>query len=197
MGRQEVEAMTVIDRIWSNDHLVELERELWLQVMAFQHRVDPSLVSSAQIRSSLKAAPIIRLANIRDREMVTKHDLKARLDEFCELSGHQRIHLGMTSADVVENTYLIRMRRSVLALGLQHTHPSIDQWLIRQQFRGIRGPVGSDEDQMNLLGSAKLVEALNRAVAKHFGFATVINAVAQCMPRSFDMELATLLAAVS
>lgn len=184
--------MTVIDRIWSDDHLIELERELWLEVMGFQHRVDPSLVSAQNILSSMKAAPIIRLANIRDREMVTKHDLKARLDEFCALSGHERIHLGMTSADVVENSYLIRQRRSVLALGLQR-FPEVDAWLKRQQFRGIRGPVGSDEDQLNLLGTPERVMDLNLHVARHFGFDKVINAVSQCMPRSMDLELAALL----
>lgn len=184
--------MTVIDRIWSEDHLIKLEREIWLQVMAYQHRCDPTLVTAAQILASQKAARIIRAENIHDLEMVTKHDIMARLQEFAALSGHNRIHLGMTSADIVENTYLIRQRRSVLALGLDQ-YPEVKGWLGRQQFRGIRGPVGSDEDQLNLLGSEELVTGLNLTLCRHFQFPSVINAVAQCMPRSLDLELASLL----
>ena len=52
-----------------------------------------------------------------------KHDLKARLEEFCHLSGHERIHLGMTSSDIVENTYSIRIRRSILSLGPDRGRP--------------------------------------------------------------------------
>lgn len=187
--------MSVIDRIWAEDHLVELEREIWLQIMVYQWSIDRRLVSSQQILASRRAKSIVRLHNIHDREMVTKHDLKARLDEFCELSGHERIHLGCTSADIVENTYLIRQRRSVLALGLQHHNPQINHWLKRQMFRGVRGPVGSDQDQLDLLGSAEAVAGLNLALAKHFGFSHVIGNVSQCMPRSLDMELGALLLA--
>ena len=34
---------------------------------------------------------------------MTKHDVKARLEEFAELVGHQHAHKGMTSRDLTEN----------------------------------------------------------------------------------------------
>lgn len=184
--------MTIIDRIWGENHLIKLERQIWVYVMNYQMQCNSTLVTSDQLASSVRALPVIRLDRIHDREMVTKHDLMARLQEFAELSGHNRIHLGMTSADIVENSYLIRQRRSVMTLGLAD-QPKLRDWLKRQQFRGIRGPVGSDVDQLDLLQSERLVIGLNHYVANHFGFQRIIGSVAQCMPRSLDLELAYLL----
>jgi adenylosuccinate lyase len=45
----------------------------------------------------------IDLDNIERREAELKHDVKARIEEFNALAGHQRIHLGLTSRDVTEN----------------------------------------------------------------------------------------------
>ncbi len=177
--------------------------------MAEQMRLmpPPSIISETDIHKSILIVDQVDLPSIKRREFQTRHDLKARLDEFVTLSGHQHAHMGMTSADVVENTYLIRQRRSVIALGLRHNdtlqHAKLqdvfDRWLDRQQFRGIRGPVGSDVDQLSLLGSRERVHELNRRIASKFGFVKheqVINAVSQVMPRSFDVELGGLLMGV-
>lgn len=179
-----------IDDIWSDEYLVRLERRLWIRVMEAQSMLGPGpepLVTDQQIFDSraVQDHPV-DLDSIHQREMVTRHDIMARLAEFVHLSGHSRIHLGMTSADVVENTYLIRQRQSLIALGLR-------PWTTDLQFRGIRGPVGSDVDQLNLLGTTQRVDALNRHVATRFGFEHVIGAVSQCMPRSFDLRLANRL----
>ena len=45
----------------------------------------------------------IDLGSIERREAELKHDVKARIEEFNALAGHQRIHLGLTSRDVTEN----------------------------------------------------------------------------------------------
>ena len=45
----------------------------------------------------------IDLASIHQRELTTKHDVKARIEEFNHLAGYQLIHLGLTSRDVTEN----------------------------------------------------------------------------------------------
>ena len=181
-----------IDEIWSDRYLVKLERLLWLAIMEAQRTYNPGLVSKAQIRDSRAMIDEIDLQSIDDREMVTKHDLKARLDEFVALSGHSRIHLGMTSADIVENTYLIRQKASVKALGPQYVRAA-QPWMAGTPFRGVRGPIGSDVDMLSLLGSREAVESMNLELANRFGFDEVINAVPQCMPRSFDFQLASLL----
>lgn len=180
------ELLKEIEDIWSPTWLVHYERRLWLAVMQYQHRVNPELVSFDDIQWSKSVTSYIDLERINRREMETKHDLKARLDEFCHLSGHQHIHLGMTSADVVENTYYIRIKDSLTVHGLVDKVPELP-------FRGIRGPIGSDADQLDLLGSAEHVDRLNKYVAGAFGFRTVANAVTQNMPRSYDFMVASAL----
>ena len=53
--------------------------------------------------------------SIREREVVTKHDVKARLEEFAGLAGHQHAHKGMTSRDLTENVEQLQSHR---ALGI-------------------------------------------------------------------------------
>ncbi len=185
---------TVIDFIWDQYHLVELERMIWLLVMSYQNSIKPELVSLEQIESSARVKEEIDLESIAAREAVTKHDIKARIEEFSELSGHQRIHLGMTSADIVENTYAIRIRESLIALGLTR-RPAIAGWALTQPMRGIRGPIGNDQDQIELLGDPVAAYGLSKHVAHYFGFHEIYNAPTQILPRSIDHTLGQLIAA--
>ena len=45
----------------------------------------------------------VNLQSIQEREAVTRHDVKARIEEFCALAGHEHIHKGLTSRDLTEN----------------------------------------------------------------------------------------------
>ena len=53
------------------------------------------------------------LESIRRREEVTKHDVKARLEEFADKAGHQHAHKGMTSRDLTENVEQLQIHRSL------------------------------------------------------------------------------------
>ena len=46
----------------------------------------------------------------RQRERVTRHDVKARIEEFCALAGHEHVHKGMTSRDLTENVEQLQVR---------------------------------------------------------------------------------------
>ena len=46
-------------------------------------------------------------------ERVTRHDVKARIEEFCALAGHEHVHKGMTSRDLTENVEQLQVRRSL------------------------------------------------------------------------------------
>lgn len=176
--------MAAISEIWSDHYLVQIERILWIEVMKVQHSVRPDLVSAEDIVASQAVVDEIDLDRIWDREMETKHDLKARLDEFAFLSGHSHIHLGMTSADVVENTYAIRIKESCGVVGVDPPR-SLGGWIMR----GIRGPIGSDVDQLELLGSKEAVYDLQEAICARFGFDDTYGAVAQNPPRSYDLAI--------
>lgn len=58
----------------------------------------------------------IDLDSIDAREKVTRHDVKARIEEFNELAGHQHIHKGMTSRDLTENVEQLQVFRSLLVV---------------------------------------------------------------------------------
>ena len=60
-------------------------------------------IEKKSIDQSEKVKGLIDLDSIREREVVTKHDVKARLEEFAEFAGHQHAHKGMTSRDLTEN----------------------------------------------------------------------------------------------
>jgi adenylosuccinate lyase len=45
----------------------------------------------------------VDLASMAEREKVTRHDVKARIEEFNALAGYEHVHKGMTSRDLTEN----------------------------------------------------------------------------------------------
>ncbi len=60
-------------------------------------------------------------------------------------------------------------------------------------IRGIKGPVGSQQDQLDLLGSLERVARLELMVADHLGVPQVLGAVGQVYPRSRDFEVVAAL----
>ncbi|MFT5269481.1 MAG: adenylosuccinate lyase [Acidimicrobiales bacterium] len=217
---------------------VRTERRFWLAVL------------QAQIENGLDVAPFviddyeavinqIDLDSIRRREIETRHDVKARLDEFCALAGHQDLHKGLTSRDATENVEqllswqaleLINSRATALVarlaelattysdvviVGRTHNVPAqpttmgkrfaqlgeellgalwrLDDLQHRFALRGIKGPVGSQQDQLDLLGSAEAVAAVEHSVGAHLGVPRVLQAVGQVYPRSYDFDLVTAL----
>src|SRR5690606_19818509 len=175
-----------------------------------------------------------------ERERVTRHDVKARIEEFNALAGHEHVHKGMTSRDLTENVEQLQIR-----LSLEHVHAhgvavaarlaeraaeyqslvmagrshnvaaqattlgkrfasAADELLIgltrlrelidRYPLRGIKGPMGTAQDMLDLLGGdpAKLA-TLEQQVARHLGFATVLTSVGQVYPRSLDHDVLSAL----
>ncbi len=168
-------------------------------------------------------------------ERVTRHDVKARIDEFSALAGHEQIHKAMTSRDLTENVEQLQIRRGLelvrermaaalarlARLAAEHatlvmtarTHnvPAqtttlgkrfanageevlvafrrLDDLLARYPMRGIKGPVGTQQDQLDLLGDPDAVDRLEAAVAEHLGFTHTLGSVGQVYPRSLDLDV--------
>jgi len=99
-------------KIWSPSGKVALEREFWLAVMKAQRDLGLPIPDEA-IAAYEKVKDQIDLASMREREKITKHDVKARLEEFCDLAGHQHAHKGMTSRDLTENVEQLQVLRSL------------------------------------------------------------------------------------
>ncbi len=98
--------------IWSGEGKVRLEREYWIAVMKGQNELGLE-VPNGVIEDYESVVDQIDLDSIRKREEVTRHDVKARIEEFCALAGHEHIHKGMTSRDLTENVEQLQVLRSL------------------------------------------------------------------------------------
>ncbi|HLT16850.1 MAG TPA: adenylosuccinate lyase, partial [Acidimicrobiales bacterium] len=224
--------------LWSPSHKVVLERRLWIAVMRAQAELGVDIPDDA-IAAYEAVVDQVDLASIEARERVTRHDVKARIEEFSALAGHERIHAGMTSRDLTENVEQLQVRaalelirdRMVAALarlaeraaehatlvvtGRSHNVAAqattmgkrfanageellqalrrVEELLARYPLRGIKGPVGTQQDMADLLGSAEAVARLEQAVARHLGFEETLTNVGQVYPRSLDLDVVSAL----
>jgi adenylosuccinate lyase len=222
--------------IWSREFKIKAERQLWITVMETQRSLGFD-VSTKVIEDYNEKIEDINLASIDDREKVTKHDVKARIDEFNALAGHQKIHIGMTSRDLTENIELFQLSASLELAQLKaaallkhlaefareylevpmvartHNVPAqlttlgrraatwmeeliysfshVEDILRRLPLRGIKGPIGTSQDLLDLFGdSSQIVE---NSVATELGFNQLLIAPSQIYPRSIDYEIVTAL----
>ncbi|WP_235203496.1 adenylosuccinate lyase [Sulfuriroseicoccus oceanibius] len=103
--------------IWSAEGRIVLEREFWIAVMKGQRDLGLDIPEEA-IAAYESVKDQVDAQSIMDRERITRHDVKARIEEFCDLAGHEQIHKGMTSRDLTENVEQLQVFRS---LGVIHT----------------------------------------------------------------------------
>ncbi|MEH3155128.1 MAG: adenylosuccinate lyase [Gordonia paraffinivorans] len=102
--------------LWSPEHKIVLERRLWIAVLTAQRDLGVD-VPDGVIEDYERVVDDVDLASIAERERVTRHDVKARIEEFNALAGHEHIHKGMTSRDLTENVEQLQILRS-----LEHVH---------------------------------------------------------------------------
>jgi adenylosuccinate lyase len=225
--------------IWSPRSKIIAERRLWLAVLEAQADLGIS-VPPGVITAYEAVADDVDIASIAARERITRHDVKARIEEFNALAGHEHVHKGMTSRDLTENVEQMQIRRSlehvrdrevaVLAglgrLAAEHAElvmagrshnvaaqattlgkrfaSAADELLVafgrleelidRYPLRGIKGPMGTAQDMLDLLdGDAARLAELERRVASRLGFSRVLTSVGQVYPRSMDFEVLTAL----
>lgn len=111
-------ASTAMTDIWSPQAKIVAERRLWLAVLRAQSELGVPVPDQA-IADYEAVLGDVDLASIAARERVTRHDVKARIEEFNALAGHEHIHKGMTSRDLTENVEQLQIRQS---LQLVHDH---------------------------------------------------------------------------
>ena len=99
-------------RLWSPQGRIRLERELWIAVMREQAALGVDIPQQA-IAAYEAVADQVHLDSIERRERLLRHDVKARIEEFCDLAGYETIHLGMTSRDLTDNVEQLQVRRSM------------------------------------------------------------------------------------
>jgi adenylosuccinate lyase len=95
-------ASPAMKQIWSSKSKIASERRLWITVMRAQSELGLDIPAAA-IAGYERVIDSIDLESIDKREKDLRHDVKARIEEFNSLAGHQYIHIGMTSRDLTEN----------------------------------------------------------------------------------------------
>ncbi|MFV8308330.1 adenylosuccinate lyase [Mycobacteroides chelonae] len=225
--------------LWSPQSKVLLERQLWIAVLRAQRDLGIDIPDGV-IEDYERVVEKVDLDSIAARERVTRHDVKARIEEFNALAGHEHIHKGMTSRDLTENVEQLQIRRSleyvhahgvavaarlarhaveyrdVVMAGRSHNvaaqattlgkrfASAADETLIaltrlhelldRYPLRGIKGPMGTGQDMLDLFdGDVVKLAALEERIAEHLGFSAVLTSVGQVYPRSLDHDVVSAL----
>ena len=99
--------------LWSPDRKIVLERRLWIAVLRAQRDLGVDVPDGA-VEAYERVVDHVDLESIAARERVTRHDVKARIEEFAALAGYEHIHRGMTSRDLTENVEQLQVRSSLL-----------------------------------------------------------------------------------
>ena len=231
-------ASTEMRQVFAPEEKIIAERKLWIAVARAQSTLGHA-ISSEVIADYEKVITKVDLASIDAREKITRHDVKARIEEFNALAGHEAIHAGMTSRDLTENIEALQIRDGlnivrdkVVALlaslaskavtyadqpiaGRSHNVPAqittlgkrfasaaeellyayerLESLQSRYPMRGIKGPVGTAQDSIDLLGSSELHQKLEASIAAELGFERVLDSTGQVYPRSLDYEVLTTL----
>ncbi len=232
-------ASAPMKEIWSPAGRIAIERDYWIAVMKAQKDLGVTIPQGA-IDAYEKVKSNINLEAIAERERTTLHDVKARIEEFSELAGHEQIHLGLTSRDLTENVEQLQIHRSLgvirikaaaallglakqakthrdlMITGRTHNVPAqpttlgkriamfgeeflqaflrLEELNSRYPVRGLKGAVGTQLDQLTLLGGrAAQVKKLELRILKHLGFKVALNSVGQVYPRSLDFEVVSAL----
>ena len=105
-------ASAELAQIWSPEHKIVLERQLWIAVLEAQRDLGID-VPDGVIEAYRDVVDKVDLESIAARERVTRHDVKARIEEFSALAGHEHIHKGMTSRDLTENVEQLQVKQSL------------------------------------------------------------------------------------
>lgn len=221
--------------LWSPENKIVLERRLWIAVLRAQRELGVE-VPDGVVEDYERVVDRVDLASIAERERVTRHDVKARIEEFNALAGHEHVHKGLTSRDLTENVEQLQVRlslehvrdRTVAVLarlarraaenaeltmaGRSHNvaaqattlgkrfASAADELLVafsrleelraRYPLRGIKGPMGTAQDMLDLLdGDAAKLADLETRVARHLGFEATLTSVGQVYPRSLDFDV--------
>jgi len=88
------------------------ERKFWITILKLQQKAGLPITDS-DIKVYEKVIEKVDLVSIDKREMKTRHDVKARIEEFNALAGVEKIHIGLTSRDLTENIELIQIKAAL------------------------------------------------------------------------------------
>ena len=88
------------------------ERKFWITILKLQQKSGLPITDN-DIKAYEQVIEKVDLTSIDKRELKTRHDVKARIEEFNALAGVEKIHIGLTSRDLTENIELIQIKAAL------------------------------------------------------------------------------------
>ncbi|MCC5697344.1 hypothetical protein LH612_29765, partial [Klebsiella pneumoniae] len=152
-------------------------------------------------RSGLKMLSLLRDEDVIARAREEAERLVAADPELRKNPGlarlaaeHSELVMAGRSHNVAAQATTLGKRFATVADELLVAFNRLEELLIRYPLRGLKGPGGTAQDALDLLGGdpAKLAE-LERRIAGHLGFGRTFSSVGQVYPRSLDFEVVTTL----
>ena len=131
------------------------------------------------------------LALVRDRVVAVLAVLGQRATEYIDQPIAGRSH------NVPAQVTTLGKRFATTAEELLFAYERLDNLIERYPIRGIKGPVGTSQDSVDLLGSSESHAQLEQLVASHLGFSRVLDSTGQVYPRSFDFDVVTSLVQIA
>ncbi len=230
--------------LWNQERYVLMERDLWISIMETQREYGHDIPADA-IEAYERVKTNIDLASIDARERKTRHDVKARIEEFNHLASIElgreveHLHEGLTSRDmgdnveqmiVLESLELVHTRAVAVLVGMArkaeqfealdmcartHNVPAqtttlgkrfanlaeemmlainhLNNVMENYPMRGIKGPVGTGQDMMELLGSSEQAFEFEESLQANMSWPGLFDSVGQVYPRSLDFQVVSVL----
>src|SRR5699024_3984547 len=115
----------------------------------------------------------------------------AVLSRLATLAGEYReLVMAGRSHNVPAQATTLGKRFATAADELLVAFDRVDELLARYPLRGIKGPVGTAQDMLDLFdGDTAKLRRLEQAAAEHLGFEHVLTSVGQVYPRSLDYDV--------
>jgi adenylosuccinate lyase len=109
------------------------------------------------------------------------------------ITKYEKTYMVGRSHNVAAQVTTLGKRFATCAQELLFSLTSLEELIARLPLRGLKGPVGTGQDQIATLGSIKDLSKLEEKLAKEYGFENRLTSVGQIYPRSIDFEVVSKL----
>jgi adenylosuccinate lyase len=105
------------------------------------------------------------------------------------ITKYEKTYMVGRSHNVAAQVTTLGKRFATCAQELLFSLASLEELIARLPLRGLKGPVGTGQDQIATLGSIRDLNKLEEKLAKEYGFENTLSSVGQIYPRSIDFEV--------
>jgi adenylosuccinate lyase len=184
-GTVDLDSIAARERLSRHDVTARIEE---FNALAGHQAIHQGL-TSRDVTENIEQLQIRRsLEHVRDRCVALLARLARRAAEYADLVMVGRSHNVAAQATTLGKRFASAAEELLVAFA------RLEELLARYPLRGIKGPMGTAQDTLDLLGGdLTALAALEQRVAQHLGFTQVLRSVGQVYPRSLDHEVLSAL----